>query len=184
MNLEFRRQVFHTVFGLVLVSLIYFNYLNLMYLLYLLLIGLIISLVYMKREIKIIKWFLERFDRKEGIPGRGAITFLIGVILSLLLFEKGVALASIMILSLGDSICHLGRFGKIKHPFNENKYIEGVLAGIIAGGLGAAIFVGFSIAFFGSLIAMVFESFEIEILEKKLDDNIMIPIIAGIVMSI
>ena len=184
MNLEFRRQIFHAVFGLVLVSLIYFDYLNLIYLLYLLLIGLIISLIYMKREINAIKWFLDRFDRKEGIPGRGAITFLIGTVLSLLLFEKDVALASIMILSLGDSIGHLGRFGRIKHPFNENKYIEGVLAGILAGGIGAAIFVGFSIAFFGSLIAMIFESFEVEVIGMKLDDNIMIPIIAGVVMSI
>ncbi len=34
------------------------------------------------------------------------------------------------------------------------------------------------------MIAMVFESFEINILRIRLDDNIIIPLIAGVVMSL
>ena len=48
--------------------------------------------------------------------------YFIGAIISLFLFEKQIALASIMILALGDSFCHLGKFGNLKHPFNDLKF--------------------------------------------------------------
>lgn len=185
MNLELKRQIFHAVFGIVSVILIYFDYINLKFFFCLLFVSLVVSFIHSKKQIKIIKWFLDRFDRENVlIPGKGAITFLAGIVLSLLLFDKNVALAGLVILSLGDSFSHLGRFGRFRHPFNENKFIEGILLGILVGGAGASFFVGGLIAFFGATIAMIFESFEIIILKRKLDDNILIPLIAGVVMSI
>jgi len=184
MNLEIKRQFFHASFGIAAVTLLYFEILGLLFFLILFLIGIIVSIVYNRRKIKVIKWFLDKFDREGVYPGQGALTFLLAIVLSLLLFEKNVALASLMILSLGDSFSHLGKFGKIKHPFNNKKFIEGVVLGILVGWLGAFFFVSSLVAFFGSSVAMLFESFEINILSRRIDDNIIIPLVAGVVMSL
>jgi len=45
------------------------------------------------------------------------------------------------------------KFGRIKHPFNEKKYLEGVILGILAGGVGASFFVNPLTAFLGSFEA-------------------------------
>ncbi|MBI2583384.1 MAG: right-handed parallel beta-helix repeat-containing protein [Candidatus Aenigmarchaeota archaeon] len=100
------------------------------------------------------------------------------------MFSRNVALASIMVLALGDSLSHLGRFGSIRHPFNKTRFLEGTAIGIVAGTLGALYFVPFSAAFFGSLAAMIAESFDLRVSKVKIDDNLLIPLVAGLVMSL
>ena len=65
---------------------------------------------------------------------------------------------------------------------NGIKYIEGTVAGTIAGFLGAMIFVIPSWAFLGSLGAMVAEAIEIEMNKRHIDDNIFVPLVAGAIM--
>lgn len=182
--LELRRQVFHALIGIILVSLLYFDLINLKILVYVFLFGLIIFFISKKYKIKGIEWFLQRFDREIDLRGRGVLTYFIGVILSLFLFERNIALASMMILALGDSFCHLGKYGSWLHPLNNLKYIEGVLIGIAIGTLGAVFFVPFKYAFFGSLFSMVLESLDVKIKNIEIDDNILIPLVAGVVMSL
>lgn len=178
--LELKRQAFHLSLGVLIVILLHFNIINLKFLMILLVLGIITSVLSRYIDIPLIKWFLERFDRKGPISGLGVITYFIGVILVLLFFEKNVALAGILVLALGDSLCHLGRFGKIMNPINKKKKLEGSLLGIIGATVGAMFLVKPLEAFLGSFFAMVFESLDI----KFLGDNITVPLIAASVISL
>lgn len=184
-NLEFKRQVFHVVFGILLVYLLYIGVLNLLYMFALLLIGILLSFMSKRYKLIFVEWFLRNFDRKgEILPGYGALTYLLGSIIVVGLFSNEIALASILVLAFGDSFSHLGRFGKVKNPFSNAKFLEGTIWGIIAGTLAAKLFASWEAAFFGSLIAMSVEGFELAIFKKKIDDNLLIPITAGLVMSL
>jgi len=130
--------------------------------------------------------FWERDKVKSKFPGKGMILYLGGCLLALQLFELKIALASIMILAFGDSVSHIvgGKFGKLKNIFNwkSNKLLEGTIAGILSGFLGAWLFVPFSWAFLGAAGAMIAEVVKIDFNEKSLDDNIIIPLVAGTIM--
>ncbi|MBI2507409.1 hypothetical protein HYV89_00475 [Candidatus Woesearchaeota archaeon] len=183
--LELKRQIFHAVFGIILVYLLYENLLNIQLMFALLLIGFGISFLSKKYKLVVISWMLKNFDRKdESILGYGVLTYLLGSIIAASLFRKEIALASIMVLALGDSFSHFGSFGKIKNPFNNKKFLEGTFFGVIAGTLGASLFVSWQVAFFGSLIAMMIEGIELSIFNGKIDDNLLIPVAAGVIMSL
>ncbi|MAF51228.1 MAG: hypothetical protein CMH64_04010 [Nanoarchaeota archaeon] len=183
--LELRRQAFHILLGVGLVVLLNFNIIDLTDLFVVFIFGVIISIFSSRYKIPVIEWFLENFDRKNSkIRGQGVLTCFFGAMVVLLFFEKNIALASILILTLGDSFCHLGKLGKLKYPFSDKRFVEGLIIGIIVATLGALIFVSFLQAFFGSLIAMFVESLDLKIYNVEIDDNILIPLIAGIVMSL
>ncbi|MAG52864.1 MAG: hypothetical protein CMH62_02780 [Nanoarchaeota archaeon] len=183
--LEFRRQAFHILLGVVLVILLNFNIIGIKILSLILIIGIIISFLSKKHKIPVVEWFLENFERENvRIRGQGVLTCFLGVIIALLLFEKNIALASILVLSLGDSFCHLGKFGRLKHPFNDLKFIEGLLIGVAVATFGAVFFVSFWQAFLGAAVALVVESFDLKIGNYEIDDNILIPLVAGVIMSL
>ncbi|HLC50308.1 MAG TPA: hypothetical protein VJI97_02665 [Candidatus Nanoarchaeia archaeon] len=183
-NLEWRRQIFHLLLGVILVVLLMFNFIDENFILVTTLIGLFISFIIRKKRIPIIWDILKKFERKEELyefPGKGTIFYFLGVYVSLLLFPKDIALASIMVLAFGDSVSHLFglHFGKTKTVLSSTKLLEGTIAGFIAGFLGALIFVSPLEAFFASLIAMIAEAIEIKIKTERIDDNLIIPFIAG-----
>ncbi|MDO8656142.1 MAG: SEC59/DGK1/VTE5 family protein [Nanoarchaeota archaeon] len=188
-KLELKRQLMHILVGLVTITLIYYNILSPFALLLLIIIGIMLSFLCKRVRIPIISTFLDHVERDEQrrkFPGKGTIFFFIGVLLSLQLFERNIAYASIMILTLGDSISHMfgAQFGKIKNIFNgkSQKLLEGTLAGTLAGFFGALFFVPIPEAFLGSLGAMIAEVIKIDFNENTLDDNLVVPLIAGTVM--
>ncbi|MEA3378748.1 MAG: hypothetical protein U9Q69_03850 [Nanoarchaeota archaeon] len=182
--LEWRRQLFHALFGIGLVITIYYKILNLQILLIILLSGLLVSIISRHHKLPFVSWLLKKFDRPKSIfPGEGAFFLILGSVLVLAVFPKYISLASLLILALGDSMAHLiGKsFGKTKFA---NKTLMGTLAGIITGFLGALIFVSPITALLGSGVAMLFEAFEIRILGFKIDDNLFIPVVSSIIMYI
>ena len=86
-----------------------------------------------------------------------------------------------MVLAFGDSVSHLFglHFGKTKTILSDTKMLEGTIAGFVAGFFGALVFVSPIEAFFASLAAMVAEAIEIKIKAERIDDNLIIPFIAG-----
>ncbi len=60
--------------------------------------------------------------------------------------------------------------------------MEGTVAGALVGILAAAIFVPLSQAFLGSFAAMIAEVIEIDFNQKPVDDNVVVPLVAGTVM--
>ena len=126
-------------------------------------------------------FFFERKEELRKFPGKGVIFYFIGVYISLLLFSKDIAMASIMVLAFGDSISHIYglHYGKIKHPLSKTKFLEGTVVGFAAGFVGALFFLPWREAFFASLVAMIVEAVEIKIGTEQVDDNLIVPFVAG-----
>jgi dolichol kinase len=181
--LEIRRQIFHILLGILLVTLLHFNIIDPLHIFWLLITGIILSWISLNHRLPVISWFLDKFERKQVRPGKGAITYFIGVLLALKLFPLDIALASILILAIGDGISSLvGPFGKLKTGLSDKKLFEGTLAGALAGALGALFFVSPIEAFVGAFLAMIFEAMEIRLNQQILNDNVIVPLTAGTTM--
>jgi dolichol kinase len=181
---EIRRKVLHIFIGVVLLFLLNYKIINALMIFLVIIISGILSYIVRNYRIPIVSWFLKNFEREKelkSIPGKGFITFLIGVLLAIKLFPQEIALASITILIFGDSLSAIyGSFvGKKRITWNKNKNIEGNLFGTIISGLCAALFIPLVSAFISAFSAMIFESFEIKMNEEIIDDNIIVPLVAG-----
>ncbi|MBI2656714.1 hypothetical protein HYX03_03170 [Candidatus Woesearchaeota archaeon] len=186
-NFEWNRQIFHIFLGIGIVALLVYGFVNKEMILTAAIIGLILSYLSKKIEIPVIRNLLEIFERREDIgkfPGKGIIFYLIGVYVALLLFPKDVAMASVMVLALGDSVSHLYglHYGKIKHPLSKTKFLEGTIAGFIFGFIGAFVFLPWWEALLASFAAMIIEAVEIKIGTQQVDDNLIMPFVAGSVV--
>lgn len=188
--IEVKRQLFHMFMGVAIVILIRLNLLDLKRIGILLFIGFILSILCRKYKIYGISWFLKHLERENNIrtfPGKGALFYLMGVFFALLLFREDVALASIMIMAFGDSVATLfgmQQEGRLKHPFSSRKYLEGSLVGGIAGFFGAMLFVSPIYAFVSSMIAMIIEGIDIKLGFTHVDDNLVIPVAAGLIITV
>lgn len=182
---ELERRLFHLCMGILIVSLIYFDILNATIMGIVVLIALVLSLISLKFKIPVVHWFLSRLDRDEDLkkfPGKGAVFYGIGVFLVLLLFDKDIAMASVIILAIGDSLAPIiGRYHLIKHPFSERKFLEGALGAGFLAFLAAMLFVTPLEAALASLGAMIAEGVE---LRANIDDNITMPLVAGLIIWI
>lgn len=184
---EWNRQLFHIFLGIAIVALLKYGFIDGSIILILIMTGLVLSYLSRKVKIPVVYQLLQKLERKEDLqqfPGKGFIFYLIGVYISLVLFEKEIAMASIMVLALGDSVSHIYglHFGKTIHPLSKTKFLEGTIAGFIAGFIGALAFLPLPEAFLASLAAMVAESIEIKIGTEQVDDNLIIPVVAGFVV--
>ena len=110
----------------------------------------------------------------------------LGMLIATLVFGEAlgrpdIAGASILILAFGDSVSTFvgKKYGEIKLLHNTRKSLEGSLSGFMAALIAAAPAVGVELAFLGSFIGMFFESFTDRI---GVDDNILVPLAAGIAM--
>lgn len=185
--LELRRQGFHLGYGLIVLFLLSNSNKNvIMFSLFgLSLFGLVLSAICKRKNIPIIRRILEFFDRKDDLdvfPGKGAITLTTGFFLSLFLFTPQIAQACIAILTVGDSFStiigkHLGNLPIIK---GLGKTVEGSMAGILTGAFMALLYIPFIPAILASIFGMSAEYLE----TRFLDDNILIPLVAGIFLTI
>jgi len=179
---EIRRQFFHLFLGIAIVLLYNFHVLSARRMFIILVIGILISVASSKFKVPGIAWFLERFERKHArFPGQGAIYYILGCFTVIGLFPPDIASAAILVLAAGDSFSTLigKNFGK--HRMGS-KSIEGTLAGIITGFLGALVFVPALTAFLGAFVAMLAEALDIKLFNKVVDDNILVSVVAAIVM--
>ncbi|MEM2121820.1 MAG: SEC59/DGK1/VTE5 family protein [Candidatus Woesearchaeota archaeon] len=187
--IEVRRKVLHIFIGVFLLILLHYNIINALMIFLVIIISGILSYLSKNYKIPLISWFLKNFERQKELkrfPGRGFITFLIGVLLAIKLFPQEIALASITILIFGDSVSAIyGSFaGKKKISWNRKKNLEGNIFGAIISGLCATLFVPLISAFVASFCAMIFESFEMKMNEEIIDDNIIVPLVAGTTLLI
>jgi|WetSurMetagenome_2_1015567.scaffolds.fasta_scaffold241041_2 dolichol kinase len=113
---------------------------------------------------------------------KGFLYFFIGIIATLYIFSFNMAIANsaILLLLIGDSASTLvgRRWGKHKLPFNKFKSYEGSLAFLLVGFLCSMILLPILPAFFGALIGAITEAY------SPIDDNIPIPIISALAMTL
>lgn len=181
---EWNRQLFHIFLGIGIVAMLVYGIIDKNKILIIVVIGIILSYLSAKIEIPVISQLLKKFERREHIkkfPGKGIIFYFVGVYIALLLFPKDIAMASIMVLALGDSVSHLYglHFGRIKYPFSKTKFVEGTIAGLILGFIGAFVFLPWWEALLASSAAMIVEAIEIKIGAEQVDDNLIVPFAAG-----
>jgi len=109
------------------------------------------------------------------------IFFAMGIMLTLVLFRPPISYASIAIFTLGDGIATL--FGKKigNHAFlyNKSKMVEGTFFGFLFASLGASLFISPLKALAGAVLGMIAES-----LPAAVNDNLTIPLVAGLTMLI
>jgi dolichol kinase len=188
-KLELKRQASHILLGLLIVALLYFDIIGPLVLAVAACLAALFSYA-RKRGFTIailepLLKHLERESEKERMRAKGLIFYLLGATFAVLLFPKDIALASIMILAIGDSVSRLvGPYGYLKHPLNSERFMEGVIIGGTAAAVGAMLFVPFIHAVAASAVAMFLEGVDIEISDFKLDDNLTIPLVSGGVMLI
>lgn len=120
-----------------------------------------------------------------NLPGKGLLSFVAGALFVFVFYERGVALASILMLTLIDPIAHFvgENFGKTKIEISEDKNIEGSLAGILIGTIGASFLVGFEVAFIGAIASGIIEFLDVKVKDEKVDDNLLVPAISGFIMN-
>ena len=132
------------------------------------------------RNIFFFSTFLKKCKRDED--EKGFVYFFMGIILTIYLFKFNMAVAdaAIIILLFGDSASTIfgKRFGKTHLPFNKRKTIIGTSAFFVVAIIGAFTQVPLIPAFFGALCGAITEAY------SPIDDNIPIPLVSGIAMSL
>ncbi len=172
--LELRRQVFHIFYALIIIFFVYyFDAFVPLFLLGLLFFGsLTIFYVNQGKKIFLISFFLDVFERKNTILGKGAFYFTLGAFLTIWLFPKKIAITSLFILGVCDSLATIygSYFGKIK--IYGNKTLEGMIV----------FFTSCFLILFFSLICSAILSLSEAI--TFIDDNLIVPLLAGFLMSL
>lgn len=181
---EIRRQLGHALTGVIIVGLIHFGYIEAPILAMILVLGGLFSLIAKKRTVPLLHKILAYFERPRHIknfPGKGSFFMVFGALIALLTFQKDIALAAIMIMAIGDSVTNIvgGYFGKRRYFYNQKKKLEGTVFGIIFATLAANIFIPLFPAFIGSLTGILAESLPLKIGRFEIDDNVVIPLVAG-----
>lgn len=132
------------------------------------------------RKVFLFSTILRKCKRKDD--ERGFVYFFVGIIITLYLFKFNIAIANaaILIFLLGDSASTIfgKKFGNTHLPFNKGKTIVGTSAFFIVALIGALTQLQLLPAFFGALCGAITEAY------SPIDDNIPIPVIAGIAMSL
>src|SRR4030066_1735799 len=125
------------------------------------------------------KYFFERVLREEEKPTfMGATYFIFSTILTILLFPKSIAIASILILILSDTAAAL--VGKWIGRVNIfGKTLEGSMAFLITSLLIVWIYPNLG-RFSGSLAAL--GAALVEVLPIRVNDNLSIPLVAASIM--
>lgn len=113
---------------------------------------------------------------------RGFIYFFVGIILTIIIFQFNmhVANAAILILLFGDSASTIigRRWGKHKIPYCPSKTMEGSLAFFVVGLILALTQLPLLPSLFGAFFGALAEVY------SPVDDNIPIPLVSGLVMSL
>lgn len=186
--LELRRELFHILVGIAFLLIILFAPFGEIFLFIVFILGLSLSFFSARYNIPVISKAMCLFEREcnKKYPGKGVLFFFLGSLLALRLFERNIALASIMILTFADPVSHFvgSNFGKTPSSINRKKKIEGTISGILAGALFSLFFVHPLVGFAGSLIAMIVELMGFAVGNQAIDDNLLIPLVAGTVMHL
>src|SRR3989338_7878193 len=109
-NIECKRKAFHIGAGFTIIAAIYFNILTPLRLFVIILSGIPLCYALRKHTIQPFTWLAKQFEREKSLkslPGKSVLFFLTGALITITLFEKDIAIAGILILTLGDALSPL-----------------------------------------------------------------------------
>ncbi|WP_292520949.1 phosphatidate cytidylyltransferase [Methanoculleus sp.] len=177
---ESLRQVVHLVFGLgiAVFVLLFDRDLALAVLMLALFVGFILSdAISRGYTIPVISGIITSLERRDAAPGKGALFFALGALFCLIFFDKEVAFAGLVVLSLLDSVTTLAgvRFGRTR--IYNHKSLEGTSAGIVVTAVVLSLLVPPPIAFATAAAAGLAE------LASPVDDNLVVPVVACLALA-
>jgi len=150
----------------------------------LLISGLIVaSFLYQKHKIAFLTWLFTRFDRPGKFTARGAIIFFVGTLIAVLLFAPLFAAISILVLAISDSLATIAGHYAGKHILFKKKTIEGTLVFFACTLVMLVLFVGPVAPVKALLIALIVSATEL-VTPTYLDDNLTIPFVTGLLLSL
>lgn len=143
--------------------------------------GLIVaSFLHQRYNIAFLTWLFTHFDRPSKFTAKGAITFFVGTFIAVLLFAPLYAALSILVLAVGDSLATIAGHYAGKHALFKKKTLEGTITFFICA---FAILVFFVAPTKALLVALVASATEL-ITPPSLDDNLTIPFVTGLLLSL
>jgi len=129
-------------------------------------------------------------DREKKKIG-GHAFFMLGVFISILLFDKQIAIASIFMLAIGDAASGLAQAVKRRTLDREEAYKRGIKPpDVILIMLSVSFLVGYytidslTIAISGAIGATIADGVHLRIYDISIDDNLTIPLYSGFLMSL
>lgn len=188
---EILRKLIHLIYGFFVISILFFSFYSVPILGTVLLSTVIASVVIKRYQTRLTRFklfgyylYLEREWDLTRFPLKGIITFTLGSLLTILFFERRVALASLVLLTVGDATSHIiGRYyGKVK-IFNNLKNIEGTFVAILLCMLINFFIIHYIIAFVSAILTLFLEAYEVKIGKHYIDDNLYIPLVAGLIIT-
>ena len=132
----------------------------------------------------LLRWLDSVFKEKERAKLTGASYLLFATIIVFLVFDKEIAILSLLFLALGDPVAATfgEKFGKRKV---WGKSLEGTLAGFLACVILGLLLVNSAIPFSQpAVIAGAASAAIVELLPLSLDDNLTIPLASATIMAL
>lgn len=180
------RSFYHAIYGMIVISLLVFKN-NVAFLFLSISLLLLLLAEYLRKSDdksrvtlyvkKVLNKPLKSYEKRAYVA---SFSYIGGMIFVILFLPQKLALGSALILTLGDpAAAMIGiRYGKTKFAHNPDKTLEGSLAMLVVSILALNLIgLPFVLTFFASISAVFLES-----LDLRFSDNLLIPILAGIVM--
>lgn len=187
-KLRMRRTFLHILIGIVILFLTAYYPGARWLLFYTLIISIFLSFLSFAVKIPIVNFFLENFElerHRKIFPGKSFLFFLAGSLLVIKLFPHNTALASIAILTFADPVSYFASIGNKRYnkkPFNSIKNVYGTLLAMLIAFISASFFIPIGYAILAAIFSMLAEALVIKIGEDSVDDNFLIPLVAGTVI--
>ncbi len=141
-------------------------------------LGVILTLLYPRA--RAVKKLVDYFEREDSKPMRGALFYALGICLSFV-FPPYLTPGVILIATFGDAFSTLVglKFGRHPLPFAPEKTLEGSLAFLFTGFFASALVLPWKLALLGSFFGAIGEA-----LGEGEEDNIAVPVMAGVAMKL
>lgn len=129
---------------------------------------------------------VEREEHFWNLPLKGPIYFILGCTITISFFDFIPALAGILVLSITDSIGTLyGKYmGVMKIRWNPRKHMEGPIIGGVLSTVMLYAFLPLVPAAVASFVGAFIDTLQMRVLGFEIDDNLVIPIVAAVVVRL
>ncbi|WP_301664295.1 diacylglycerol/polyprenol kinase family protein [Methanoculleus frigidifontis] len=178
---ESSRQLVHLVFGLGIAGFVFLfdSTITISVLMIALFAGFILSdAVQRGYTIPGISQILERLERRDAVPGKGALFFALGALFCLIFFPTDVVFPALVVLALLDSVTTIVGVRYGRHRIYNKKSLEGSAAGILVTFVVLLLLVPPGAALAAAVVAGLVE------FATPVDDNLVVPVAACLVLTL
>ncbi len=177
---EFYRKLVHMFFGLGIAALIFAAPGNVA--LAVLMLGTFTGILFTDAilrgyRVPVISGLVGSLERRDALPGRGALTFAVSSLFCLIFFEKPVVVPAIIALAVLDGTATIIGYYFGRTRVINKKTIEGSLAGMAVCFIALLPFLSAIGAALATFVAGIVELF------SPLDDNLLIPVAVCILLT-